>query len=170
MTWVTWQSPDNRAVNTFAESYQNLVHWLHLSLSLPVFTSDTPLLLWMDCLHWWHDWLWPLTPPLVPLTPPAPFFVPLLFPPLTFGDFDGRCPFPLWESSVSCDLGLAIILLSLLALLRLNFVACTFWAISRQTTKQLIRMCKSVCALFELLHALTEILVITGAHYYERER
>ena len=62
-------------------THQKRVHVLHLILSLPLFTSDTPLLLWILCLHWWHDWLCPrptlfLSPSflLLPVFPPISLF------------------------------------------------------------------------------------------------
>ena len=64
---------EKTTVETYYTNYsphQNRVHVLHLSLSLPLLTSEMPLLLWMDCLHWWHDWLCPRRPSLVP----PPFF------------------------------------------------------------------------------------------------
>ena len=55
---VEWLS--ERLYSSLAHQYR--VQVLHLILSCPLFTSDTPLLLWMDCRHWWHDWLCPRGP------------------------------------------------------------------------------------------------------------
>ena len=104
---------------SFVPTHQYLVHWLHLSLSLPLFTSETPLLLWIDCLHWWQDWLWPLVPPPpFPATGasradgwPVAFFVVFFFPPSTldaFTTFTERSDFPFWECSTALDFGLPL--------------------------------------------------------------
>ena len=69
--WAVWPVRlDHGRYYTNYSPHQNRVHVLHLSLSLPLLTSEMPLLLWMDCLHWWHDWLCPRKPSLVA----PPFF------------------------------------------------------------------------------------------------
>ena len=105
----------------FVRTYQYLVHWLHLSLSLPLFTSETPLLLWIDCLHWWQDWLWPLTPPPFWAAVacgrgwPAAFFIVFFFPLSTLDAFVECSAFPFRVCSTDLDFGLplAIILFAL---------------------------------------------------------
>ena len=57
------------------KTHQNLVQVPHLHLSFLVWLSHVPLLLKMDCLHWWHDWLCPRGPRDLRFTLFSSFFV-----------------------------------------------------------------------------------------------
>lgn len=50
--WAVWPARLDHGRYINYSPHQNRVHVLHLSLSLPLLTSEMPLLLWMDCLHW----------------------------------------------------------------------------------------------------------------------